>query len=328
MLKPLSAAIADQERIYTVIKGSGVNQDGRTIALPVPNRDAQETLARRVCREAKIDPHRVDFIEAHGTGTAVGDPIEMAALGTAFGAVDGRQAPLPVGSVKNNIGHTEAAVGVVSLIKGALTLYHSTIAPQSSLKNPNPEIPFEDLRLRIQMEAEPLAQGRETATVGVNGFGYGGTNAHVGMHSAPTPSGRPDSGQQVVKVLPIPARDETATRALAASVSDAIGKGQVDSVTRAMWTRRAHHTRRVAFAYSDSDELQSQLRTYANGGDRDHNELSAMANPSPSSFSAGWVPSGGRWAADCSNRTRSTPTLRRRLTESSPRYRGGRSSRK
>ena len=268
LLKPLSAAIADQDRIYAVIKGSGVNQDGRTIALPVPNRDAQESLARRVCRVANIDPHRVDFIEAHGTGTAVGDPIEMAALGTVFGAVDGRQAPLPVGSVKNNIGHTEAAAGVASLIKGALTLHHNTIAPQSSLDNPNPEIPFEDLRLRIPMEAEPLTQGRETATVAVNGFGYGGTNAHVVMQSAPIPSAdvHAGSGRPVVQVLPISARNESATRALARSVRGAIGSGHVDFVTRAMWTRRAHHPTRVAFAYTDSDDLQSQLTAYADGG--------------------------------------------------------------
>src|SRR6185369_13081387 len=129
-LKRLDAARRDRDRIYAVVRGSGTNQDGRTTAIPVPNPDAQAALAKRVCRVAGVEPHQVAFIEAHGTGTAVGDPIEMSALGEVYGAVADRREKLYVGSLKASIGHTEAAAGIAGLIKAALTVHHRTIAPQ------------------------------------------------------------------------------------------------------------------------------------------------------------------------------------------------------
>ncbi|MEU5758477.1 SDR family NAD(P)-dependent oxidoreductase [Nocardia sp. NPDC047648] len=264
VLKPLEAAVRDRDRIYAVVRGSGVNQDGRTLAIPVPNPVAQEALARRVRRLAGIDANDIRYVEAHGTGTPVGDPLELAALGAVYGAVDGRDEPLPVGSVKNNIGHTEAAAGVAGVIKAALTLHHGVIAPQLRLDNPNPEIAFDELRVRIPLETEPLPNDDGRAAVAVNSFGYGGTNAHAILTRAPeVPAEQPARG--AITVLPLSARNETALRTMATQLHELTETAPVDAVTEAAWVRRAHHPLRAAFAYRDTDDLRSQLVDFAVG---------------------------------------------------------------
>ncbi|MFF7942352.1 SDR family NAD(P)-dependent oxidoreductase [Nocardia gamkensis] len=268
LLKPLDVAQRDNDRVYAVIRATGVNQDGRTMAIPVPNPVAQEQLARQVRDDAGVAAHEVSYLEAHGTGTAVGDPLEMSALGAVYGAVDGRAEPVPVGSVKNNFGHTEAAAGVASLIKAALTLHHRTVAPQFDLTTPNPEIEFDKLRLRVPLLPEPLPAQPGKGVVAVNGFGYGGTNAHVILSEAPPRAARADDERPVPKVLPISGRHETAVRTLAGEFAQALDHHPADAVTAAAWTRRAHHPLRVGFAYDDADDLRTQLRAFAAGEGR------------------------------------------------------------
>ncbi|MEV6321163.1 SDR family NAD(P)-dependent oxidoreductase [Nocardia sp. NPDC051787] len=264
VLKSLEAAVRDRDRIYAVVRGSGVNQDGRTLAIPVPNPDAQATLARRVHRLAGIDAHDIRYVEAHGTGTPVGDPLELAALGAVYGAIEGRDEPLPVGSVKNNIGHTEAAAGVAGVIKAALTLHHGVIAPQLRLDNPNPEIRFDELRVRIPLETEPLPNTDGKAAVAVNSFGYGGTNAHAVLTRAPE-APRQDAERTSITVLPLSARNETALRTMATQLHELTETAPVGAVTEAAWTQRAHHPIRAAFAYRDRDDLRAQLADFAAG---------------------------------------------------------------
>ena len=155
VLKRLDAALRDHDRIYAVVRGSGVNQDGRTPSIPVPNPVAQEELALRVCRDAGLSPHEIAFIEAHGTGTPVGDPIEMSAMGKVYGTAADRVERLYVGSLKSSIGHTEAASGIAGLIKAALTVQHRMIAPQGWLETLNPAIPFEQLNIEIPHRSDP-----------------------------------------------------------------------------------------------------------------------------------------------------------------------------
>ncbi|WP_280252316.1 type I polyketide synthase [Nocardia abscessus] len=265
VLKTLDAAVRDRDRIYAVVRGSGVNQDGRTLAIPVPNPVAQEALARRVHRLAGIDAHDIRFVEAHGTGTPVGDPLELAALGAVYGAVDGRDEPLPVGSVKNNIGHTEAAAGVAGVIKAALTLHHGVIAPQLRLDNPNPEIRFDELRVRIPLATEPLPNDDGRAAVAVNSFGYGGTNAHAILTRGPELPAPADAARTPITVLPLSARNETALRTMATQLHDLTETAPVDAVTEAAWTQRAHHPLRATFGYRDADDLRAQLADFAAG---------------------------------------------------------------
>ncbi len=179
ILKPLAAALRDHDRIYALVRNTGANQDGHTNGITVPNADAQEALIRRVCAGADIDPKRVRYIEAHGTGTALGDPTECKALGAAYGAGRPVDQPCIIGSVKSSIGHLEAAAGIAGVIKAILCLHHRLIPPQANLETLNPNIPFADLRLRVSQQLQPMPTGEGPAYAGVNSFGYGGTNAHA-----------------------------------------------------------------------------------------------------------------------------------------------------
>ncbi|MGX1773327.1 SDR family NAD(P)-dependent oxidoreductase [Nocardia brasiliensis] len=308
LLKPLEVALRDGDRVYAVVRGSGVNQDGRTLAIPVPNPQAQQALARRVHRLAEVEPHQIGYVEAHGTGTAVGDPLEMKALGTVYGAVTGRTDALAVGSVKNNIGHTEAAAGVAGVIKAALTLHHATIAPQFRLETPNPEIRFDELRLRVPLEPAPLPRIDGRAVVAVNSFGYGGTNAHAVLEQAPTLLPTKHARPQPFPVLPLSARNETALRELAGSIGTLAETTTTTHLTEAAWTRRAHHPLRAAFAYRDSDDLRTQLIEFAGGGGQTASRAPADLGTDPVFVYSGMGPqwwgmgrgllrAGGRFAA-------------------------------
>ena len=180
-LKPLSRALADNNQIYGLIRGSACNSDGFTAdGFTVPNSDAQTTMLKAACRDAGVLPGRVQYIEAHGTGTPVGDPLETRAFANVFGDRPASE-PLLIGSVKSNVGHLEGAAGVTGLIKLALSLRHKQIPGNLHFRKGNPKIDFENWRLRVvdSTRAWP-AQGDGTARLGgVNSFGAGGTNAHV-----------------------------------------------------------------------------------------------------------------------------------------------------
>ncbi len=184
-LKPLAAAIAQGDPVYAVIRGSAVNQDGRTNGLTAPNREAQEQVIQSAFRQAGLTPEQVDYIEAHGTGTLLGDPIEAKALGNALQSRSSDSPPVRIGSVKSNIGHTEAAAGIASLIKVALCLKHRTLVPSLHFHRPNPHIPFASLPLQVQQTCEPWPTETDRPFAGVSAFAFGGTNAHVVVQGAP-----------------------------------------------------------------------------------------------------------------------------------------------
>jgi acyl transferase domain-containing protein len=185
LLKPLHAALRDGNEIYAVVRGTGVNHDGRTGGISEPNPHAQEALIRQVYARAGVPMNSVRYVEAHGTGTAVGDPAEASVLGRTFGAGRSASDRCVVGSAKAAIGHLEAAAGVAGVIKAALCLHHHEIPPQAKLQTPNPSIPFDALGLRLARERELMPRDDAPTYVGVNSFGYGGTNAHAILQSAP-----------------------------------------------------------------------------------------------------------------------------------------------
>jgi acyl transferase domain-containing protein len=155
VLKSLSNALADGDPIYALIRSTAINQDGHTNGIMAPSGPAQAAMLRAAYQQAGIDPAQVQYIEAHGTGTPAGDPIEARALGAALGQHRPPGAALPVGSVKSNIGHTEAAAGIAGLIKVALALKHRQIPPHLHFQTPNPKIPFAELQLRVPQTLEP-----------------------------------------------------------------------------------------------------------------------------------------------------------------------------
>ncbi|WP_410558640.1 SDR family NAD(P)-dependent oxidoreductase [Actinomadura fulvescens] len=187
VLKRLADAVADGDRIHGVVVGAGTNNDGRTIGLSMPNPDAQEDLLRRVYAEAGVAPDDVVYVEAHGTGTLVGDPAECQSLGRALGQ---RRScgPLPIGSVKTNMGHLEPASGMPGLFKALLVLKHRVVPASLHADTLNPGIDFEGLGLRVASRTLPLPASEGRAVVGVNSFGFGGANVHVAVTAPPAPA--------------------------------------------------------------------------------------------------------------------------------------------
>lgn len=185
LLKPLHKAIADRDAIWALVEATATNTDGyKSDGLNVPSAQAQAELLRRAYQKADISPTQISYIEAHGTGTSVGDPIEATAIAAVAGFAGGRTEPCPIGSVKTNIGHLEATSGLAGLIKAALITKHRIIPPTLVTRELNPNIDFDRLGLRVVTHAEPLSASG-SVVVGVNSFGFGGANAHAVLSSPP-----------------------------------------------------------------------------------------------------------------------------------------------
>ncbi|WP_181019820.1 type I polyketide synthase [Nonomuraea typhae] len=177
VLKPLAAAITDRDVIHAVILGGAVNNDGGGAGLTVPSGRAQTEVIELACAQAGVAPGAVQYVELHGTGTKVGDPIEAAALGSVYGKARGAGEPLLVGSVKTNIGHLEGAAGIAGLLKVVLSVKHRELPASLNYVTPNPDIPLDTLHLRVVPRTQPWSARRLVA--GVSSFGMGGTNCHL-----------------------------------------------------------------------------------------------------------------------------------------------------
>ncbi|TLH70251.1 type I polyketide synthase [Mycolicibacterium aubagnense] len=186
VIKRLEDAIADGDRIRAVIRGSAINQDGASGGLTVPNGIAQQRVIAAALKRANLEPGDVGYLEAHGTGTSLGDPIEVQAAGAVFG--DGRDPdePLLIGSVKTNIGHLEAAAGIAGVIKVILSLEHELLPQHLHFENPSPHIPWDELPVRVVKEATAWERNGRPRIAGVSSFGFAGTNAHVIIEEATT----------------------------------------------------------------------------------------------------------------------------------------------
>lgn len=184
LLKTLSRALADGDRIYCLIRGGAVNNDGASNGLTAPNPQAQAEVLTDAYARAGVDPGQVHYVEAHGTGTRLGDPIEARALSEVLCADRDPARPLVIGSAKTNIAHQEGAAGIAGLLKLALAIHHRAIPPSLHFETPNPDIPFEELRLRVATSLLPWPSD-EPAVGGVSSFGWGGTNCHVVLAELP-----------------------------------------------------------------------------------------------------------------------------------------------
>jgi acyl transferase domain-containing protein/NADPH:quinone reductase-like Zn-dependent oxidoreductase/SAM-dependent methyltransferase/acyl carrier protein len=279
VLKSLSSALADRDPVYATVRGTMVNQDGRTPGLALPSGAAQETLLRAAYQMAEISPKDVHFIEAHGTGTPAGDPIELGAIGAVLGVNRAPGDECVVGSVKSNIGHLEAASGVAGLIKAALCIKHGAIPPNLHFETPNPAIAFEALKLRVPQVLESWSANGSARLAGVNSFGFGGTNAHVILGAAP-PTIPPISANpseealgERANILRLSARSSQALEAMAKSYSAFLASEEnadtsiVDTCYSAA-LRRGHANHRLTVVGNSKQDFIEQLDAFAAGEGR------------------------------------------------------------
>lgn len=265
VLKTLERAIAENDPIYALIRGGAVNNDGRSSGFMAPSREGQQQMLRAAWQSAAIDPRDIRFIEMHGTGTSVGDPVEIGAVGAVL-AEGGVDQPCLLGSVKTNLGHTESASGVTGLIKAALALKHRILPPGLHLSVPNPKITWGELPVQIATEAVDLSDEPGPLIAGVNSFGLSGTNAHIVLealekNAAPTPQG---SGPYL---LPISARTPEALQAMLRAYLAAMETGGADTpigdVCHTASLRRTHHEYRAAIVGENLNDLKMNLAAAA-----------------------------------------------------------------
>ena len=266
VLKPLAAALADGDDIRAVIRATGVNSDGRTNGFSLPNPDAQAALLRNVYDGAGINPDDLGYFEAHGTGTPVGDPIEAHAIGTAL--AQRRAAPLPIGSVKSNVGHLEPASGMAGLMKLLLAFERGVVPASLNFERPNPNIDFAGLNLEVMAAPRVLPAGRAGVLAGINSFGFGGTNAHAVLAAPPSRPVPPDDAAPAAPLL-VSARCAAALRALAVAWRDELSQAapeRVPAMLRGSARRRDHHAHRLAMVAAPPVEMASRLEGWLQSG--------------------------------------------------------------
>ncbi|TDD30070.1 SDR family NAD(P)-dependent oxidoreductase [Actinomadura sp. KC06] len=269
VLKRLPDALRDGDRVLAVIRGSGVNSDGRSNGLVAPNSEAQRALLRDVYAAAGVDTREVDYVEAHGTGTFLGDPIEAKAVGEVLGAGREPDAPLLLGSAKSNLGHMESAAGVAGLIKTVLALQHRVIPPSAHYKEPNPHIPFDELRIAVVADETPWPERGRPARAGVSGFGFGGTNAHVLLEEAPaqeTAAQETAAQAAVVQMFPLSDASDDRVRDHAALLAEWLPRElELSDLARTLHRRSGRGRARAAVAARDRAGLIDGLTALAEG---------------------------------------------------------------
>ncbi len=283
VLKPLASARAEGDRVYCVIRGSAANNDGGGRSLTSPSKVAQEAVLASAYRRAGVKRTEVQYVEAHGSGTPVGDPVEAAALGTVLGAGRTASTSLLIGSAKTNVGHLEGAAGIAGLIKVALAIDRGQIPASLNFEDPNPKIPLEKLGLRVQEELGPWPRAGEPLLAGVSSFGVGGTNCHVVLAEDTPPDGKESTKQKIPSdsersdpALPLPglaplvlsAASRPALRAQAERIKDRLEDDpelDLADVGYSLATRRARLGQRAVLMASGREQALRELGLLATG---------------------------------------------------------------
>ncbi|MCG8331292.1 MAG: type I polyketide synthase [Chitinophagales bacterium] len=265
LLKPLEQALKDNDPIYAVVRASGVNQDGQTNGITVPNQQAQETLIREVLHKAHLAPDDIHYVEAHGTGTQAGDPREIEALNAVLCEKTTSDKAF-VGSVKTNIGHLEAAAGIAGFMKAALVMHHNQAPQNLHFNTPNPTINFDALSLKVPTQLEPLPED-DISSASINSFGYGGTNAHIILQqweNDKSPATNPADTTSKYALLPITARSEEALRSLANQYAQLLKEQALNfaDLQHTLVHRRSHHQFRFAVAGNNTEDIVNSLQAF------------------------------------------------------------------
>ena len=268
VLKRLSDAIAAGDNILALIRGSAINQDGRSSGLTVPNGPSQQAVIRQALKNAGVEPVEVSYVEAHGTGTSLGDPIEVGALGAVFGKNRPQNQPLVIGSAKTNIGHLEAAAGVVGLIKVVLQLQHEEIFPHLHCQQPSPHINWDAFPVKVPTSAKPWSTVERRRFAGVSSFSFSGTNAHVVLEEAPTPEPVKTEVERPLHLLTLSAKTEPALKQLAQRYEKYLGTHPalpIENICFTANTGRSHFKYRLGAIAASTVEVRKQLAAFASG---------------------------------------------------------------
>ena len=270
VLKRLSDALAEGDDILAVVRGSAVNQDGRSNGLTAPNGAAQEAVIGRALANAKLDGSAVDYVEAHGSGTPLGDPIELRALASVMGGRRPVDRKLLVGSVKSNFGHVEAAAGIAGLMKVVVALRNETIPAHLHCAAPTPLIPWDEVQVAIPTAPVAWPQRDGPRYAGVSSFGLSGTNAHAILSDAPPTrrAERPAEPPGLPQLLMLSARSDTALRDLAGRYRARLAADPdlpLPDLCAAAATQRAHHHHRLAIVGADRQAFLDRLDGFLRG---------------------------------------------------------------
>ena len=264
VLKRLSDALRDGDTILALIRGSAVNQDGRSNGLTAPNGLAQQDVIRQALANAGVEPNEIGYVETHGTGTPLGDPIEIASLRAVLDR-EGANGRVLLGSVKTNIGHLESAAGIAGLIKSVLALQNEAIPPHLHLKEVNPYLSLEESRLEIGTYLRPWKRRDQPRFAGVSSFGFGGTNAHVVLSDAPQvviPSAH--AIERPRHLLALSAKTESSLHELALLTGEHLKSESLADVCFTANTARSHFEHRLAIQASSLEELKNSLSNTGN----------------------------------------------------------------
>src|SRR5262245_15619724 len=270
VLERLSDARRNGHRVLAVIRGSAVNQDGRSNGLTAPNGPAQEAVIRRALADAGVKPSEIGYVECHGTGTRLGDPIEVQALGAVLREGRAADCPVVIGSLKSNLGHSQAAAGVGGLIKVVLALQHDRIPKNLHFDAPSPHIPWADLPVKVASEAMAWARNGAARIAGVSSFGVSGTNAHVVVEEAPAEveAAPPAAVSRAGELVVLSAKSAEALDAAASRLADHVKahpEQALGDIAFSLATTRSHHEHRLALAVGTRAELLSGLEAASRG---------------------------------------------------------------
>ena len=272
ILKRLSDALANGDQVLAVIRGSAVNQDGRSNVLTAPNGLAHQKLVRQALDNAGVSADQISYIEAHGTGTPLGDPIEVEALTEVIGSrSDNSLEPCVLASVKTNFGHLEAAAGIAGVIKVVLCLQHKIIPPHLHFKELNPHISLDGTPFVIPTEPFPWPTNSKGRFAGVSAFGVGGTNAHVILEEAPQIPVSDKEGSFSHYLLPLSAHNPKTLQALIQAYQSFLSNQPAKTLKDICYTasvRRNHHSQRVAVLGNTPQEIVESLSAFQQGNVR------------------------------------------------------------
>ncbi|MGD9833719.1 MAG: SDR family NAD(P)-dependent oxidoreductase, partial [Piscinibacter sp.] len=317
VMKRLADALADGDRVLAVVRGSAVNQDGHSTVLAAPNGLAQQALIREALDNAQVEASSIGFVETHGTGTPLGDPIEVEALGATVGVPAPGATPCLLGAAKANLGHLEAASGATGVIKAVQVLRHGEIPAQVHFRSLNPHISLDGTRLAIAAQRTPWPAGAAPRRIGTSGFGVGGTNAHVILEEAPRLGNEPAPPAPAPWLLPLSAQSDAALQALARRWIDFLGQpaATLPALCAAAGERRSHYDHRLAAVANSTGSLITQLQAFAEGREVAGLAIGRRARARPQRLAFVFSGQGQQWLGMGRELLRSEPPFRDTLND-------------